>query len=165
MSFSFFNHRAVAELFKSAGYQKRSYIRSFIKVISALGPVLLYKPEIPRALGLSLAQRLDEVEDLPSAIAGALDGWENRSVRDELALLRRFASDQTGDDLTGGATRAAPKSRGGKAKTSFQFDRAEGRARCTAAAGRLEIRLDRDFSTVDRRKLEAAVKALLDTLD
>ena len=34
-----------------------------------------------------------------------------------------------------------------------------------AGAGRLEIRLPRDFSTIDRLRLEAAVRALLDQLD
>jgi ParB family chromosome partitioning protein len=29
----------------------------------------------------------------------------------------------------------------------------------------LEIRLDRDFSTIDRRKLEAAVRSLLDQIE
>ena len=48
--------KAVAILFKSAGYQKRSYIRSFIRVVEALDGVLLYMAEIPRALGLALDQ-------------------------------------------------------------------------------------------------------------
>lgn len=52
-----------------------------------------------------------------------------------------------------------------KAKTTFQLQRPQGSAKCTAANGRLEIRLARDFSTVDRRKLEAAVASLLDQIE
>ncbi|MGR3538815.1 MAG: replication protein, partial [Pseudooceanicola nanhaiensis] len=63
------------------------------------------------------------------------------------------------------APAAKPAGAGGKAKTSFQFDRAEGRAKCTAANGRLEVRLDRDFSTIDRRRLEEAVRRMLDQLE
>ena len=59
-------------------------------------------------------------------------------------------------------SRSQPK--GGSAKTSIQFDRVEGRAKCTASAGRLEIRLDKDFSAVDRRTLEAAVRLMLDQI-
>jgi ParB family chromosome partitioning protein len=42
---------------------------------------------------------------------------------------------------------------------------AAGEVKCTAAAGKVELRLDRDFSTVDRRRLEAAVKAFFSALE
>ncbi|MCA0922652.1 ParB/RepB/Spo0J family partition protein [Pseudooceanicola nanhaiensis] len=161
--------KAVAELFKSAGYQKRSYIRSFIRVIAAIGPQLQFAPEIPRALGLALAARLEEVEGLAGAIAEALGPLDNRSVKEELEVLRRFAgltAPAEGHVPPARAGVATPKpAASGKAKTSFQFDRREGRAKCTAANGRLELRLDRDFSTIDRRKLEQAVRKMLDQLD
>ncbi len=57
--------KAVALLFKSAGYQKRSYIRNFIPLVERLGETLLYPQEIPRALGLALAQRLTGFRDWP----------------------------------------------------------------------------------------------------
>jgi ParB family chromosome partitioning protein len=34
-----------------------------------------------------------------------------------------------------------------------------------AAVGRLEIQIDRDFTTIDRRRLEQAVRLMLDQLD
>ncbi|WP_313352929.1 ParB/RepB/Spo0J family partition protein [Paracoccus sp. (in: a-proteobacteria)] len=158
--------KAVAILFKSAGYQKRSYIRSFIRLIEALGGALLYAPEIPRALGLALAQRLDEVPGTAAAIIADLKDWDSRSVKDELDLLRRYAG-QDGDAET---TKAPPRSAtpsvpAGKARVSFQIQRPHGSAKCTASNGRLEIRLPRDFSAVDRRKLEAAVRVMLESLD
>lgn len=156
--------RAVAELFKSAGYQKRSYIRTFIRLVDALGKELQFKAEIPRSLGLALVQRMEQVDGIPQAIRADLAGWDNRSVQDELGVLRRYAGGE-GEPLPAQAPKPAATPRPGKAKTSFQFERAEGRARCTAASGRLEVKLDRDFSTVDRRKLEMAVKRMLDELD
>lgn len=158
--------RAVALLFKSAGYQKRSYIRNFIPLVQALGEVLLYPQEIPRALGLALAQRLADIPGLSTAIAAEFRDWDTRSVKDELDVLRRFAG-QGGDDtddapaVAGPAPSPVPE---GRARTIFQIARPQGNARCTAANGRLEIRLARDFTTVDRRKLEAAVAALLDQI-
>ena len=50
-------------------------------------------------------------------------------------------------------------------QTSFQFDRKDGRGKCVAAVGKLEIQLDRDFTTIDRRRLEQAVRLMLDQLD
>ncbi|MBC9248491.1 ParB N-terminal domain-containing protein [Paracoccus sp. 11-3] len=158
--------KAVAILFKSAGYQKRSYIRNFIPLVEKLGDALIYPQEIPRALGLSLAQRLDDIPGTAAAIKAELADWDTRSIKDELEVLRRFAGQ--GADAESGAVRPekdAPRVPSGKAKTTFQIVRPHGSAKCTAANGRLEIRLPRDFSTVDRRKLEAAVAALLDQLD
>ena len=159
--------KAVSVLFQSASYQKRSYIRTFIKVIERLWQDLLYAEEIPRALGLALAKQIDEVPGVVRAIQAELKDWHARTAADEIAVLRRFAG---GDDAGIKAqTMAKPKpvSPGAavKAKTSFQMRRPQGQAKCVAGAGRLEIRLDRDFSTIDRRKLEMAVQALLDQLD
>ncbi|MBM3605184.1 MAG: replication protein [Alphaproteobacteria bacterium] len=155
--------RAVALLFKSAGYQKRSYIRNFIPLVERLGDTLIYPQEIPRALGLSLAQRLAEVPGLAAAIKAELKDWDTRSITDELAVLRRYAG-QEADVPEGAPVKPSPQPTA-KAKTTFQLQRPQGSAKCTAANGRLEIRLSRDFSTVDRRKLEAAVAAMLDQIE
>lgn len=40
------------------------------------------------------------------------------------------------------------------AKTSFPFDRAEGCGKCVAAVGKLEIKRDRAFTTIDNSRLE-----------
>ncbi len=155
--------RAVAVLFQSAGYQKRSYIRQFIKLVSVLGEDLNYPAEIPRALGLSLVSRMEEVEGVATAIRQELKGWDNRSIKDEIDVLRRYA----GSGAPSGALSKPVKAStpGGRAKTTFQIDRPQGRAKCVAAAGRLEVRMDRDFTAVERRRLEQAVRDLLDSLD
>lgn len=158
--------KAVAVLFKSAGYQKRSYIRGFIPVIERLGSCLRYAEEIPRALGLALAKRLDEDEGFVPMVRDAFRDWESRSVTDEVTTLRRLVGQGEDDtQVSAPAAPAAKSARPTKAKTSFQFDRSEGRGKCVAASGKVEIVLDRDFTTVDRRKLEQAVRAFLDQLD
>ncbi|MEM0921550.1 MAG: ParB N-terminal domain-containing protein [Pseudomonadota bacterium] len=159
-------NKAVAELFRSASYSKRSYIRSFIRVMRELGEDLQFAAEIPRALGVRLAARFDEMEGVPGAIRTELKTWENRSIVEELNVLRRFAGGE-GDELPQPAANAPVKAapQGSKAKTTFQMTRPHGRAKCTAANGRIEIRMERDFSAVDRRKLELAVQRFLDQLD
>ncbi|WP_111430660.1 ParB N-terminal domain-containing protein [Rhodobacteraceae bacterium DSL-40] len=159
--------KAVAVLFKSAGYQKRSYIRTFIRLVERLGAQLRFAPEISRALGLALVARMDEDPEVAARILDDLTGWEGRTAQDELAVLRRHARIEEAAEPARVPAPAAPAApaKPGRAKTSFQFDRPEGRAKCTAAAGRLEVRLDRDFSTVDRRRLERAVRQMLDQLD
>lgn len=159
--------KAVKVLFKSASYSKRSYVRSFISMMKHLSGVLAYPAAVPRSLGLALAARLDEDESLLPAIRADLDGWSNRTEADELRVLRHHLDGADDADVpvqSAPKPAAKPKAAGSKAKTSFQLQRAEGAAKCTAAAGRLEIRLNKDFSTIDRRQLEAAVRQMLDQL-
>lgn len=156
--------KAVSVLFKSAGYQKRSYIRTFLTVVERLGKDLLYPQDIPRALGLALARRLEEVDGLVLSIRADLTSWPDRSVADELAVLRRHAGEPE-EDAPRTVLPAPRPEKPAKAKTSFQFDRREGRGKCVAAVGKLEIQLDRDFTTLDRRRLERAITLMLDQLD
>jgi ParB family chromosome partitioning protein len=157
--------KVVALLFKSAGYQKRSYVRGFIRLLDRIGPCLHFAPAIPRALGLQLANKLEVEPELVARIRAELDGWENRSETDELEVLRRVSGAGDLDPVAAPTPRVAVPATPGKAKTSFQIDRREGRAKCTAANGRLEVRLDRDFTMIDRRRLEDAVRKMLDQLD
>lgn len=156
--------KAVAILFKSAGYQKRSYIRAFVALLDEIGDVLEHPYAISRSLGLALRKRMGEVPGIAAKIKTELSQWHDRPIEDELNVLRKYAGGTVGADTfpagKGGKTNA-PR----KAKTTFQITRAEGAAKCTASNGRLELRLDKDFSAVDRRKLEAAVRTLLNDLD
>jgi ParB family chromosome partitioning protein len=161
--------KAVSALFQSASYAKRSHIRTFIKVMERLGEDLRFPQDIPRSLGLALAERLENFPGLTAAVRAELEGWDNRSVADELGVLRRFAGAGVEESIQAGPGSAKRDTGAGaslpKAKTTFQIARPQGKAKCTAGAGRLEIRLDRDFSAIDRRRLEAAVQSLLDQLD
>lgn len=152
---------AVAELFQSAGYQKRSYIRSFARLLGLVGGDLLYAREVPRSLGLALLKRLEDEPGEVASLRSALTDWEGRSIADELGVLRRFAD---GMPVASGAKPKA-KGQGARApKTTFEV-RADGRrVRCAAGVGRLELRLDEDFTQVDRRRLEDAIRGLVDAL-
>ncbi len=156
---------AVAVLFQSAGYQKRSYIRNFVEVMDELGDDIQFPGDIPRALGLALRKRLHEDDGLGDLIKTELRSRaDNRSVTEELEVLRKYA--EQGDDAEESVVRTKPAAKPSrrKAKSTFQINRPEGLAKCTASSGRLEVRLPKDFSTIDRRKLEAAVQSLLDQL-
>ncbi len=151
--------RAVAQLFNSAGYQKRSYIRAFIPLVEHLGDALSHAHDIPRALGLAVAKQLSD-DAVVQGIIRDLGQLESVTSEQELEILRRYAG-QGAETPT--ARKAKPSRRA--AKTVVQFPRPQGQAKCVATNGKLEVQLDRDFSSIDRRRIEAAVQALLDSLD
>ena len=106
-------------------------------------------------------------ETFAAAIREELADWDNRSVQDELGVLRRWAGtgeagDGEGDTFPAGKVPAAPPRGTRKARVTFDVPRVEGPAKCTAANGRLEIRLPVDFTTLDRRRLEEAVRRMLE---
>ncbi len=158
--------KAVAVLFKSASYSKRSYIRAFARLMMWLDKALEHPAEIPRNVGVELKRRMDNDPALAGRIRSALLAQPGRDAAEELAILRGF--------LEGGSTPIpAPDSGAGgaktrksrRAKTTFEVGRAASAAKCAASAGRVELRYDLDFSTIDRRRLERAVAAFLDTIE
>ncbi|MGR3466790.1 MAG: ParB/RepB/Spo0J family partition protein [Shimia sp.] len=162
---------AVAALFQSAPYSKRNYIRNFAVLLDRLGPILRYPSEIPRALGVAVARALKERPEIVQAITADLEGWNIRSISDELAVLRRHIGEPELDVDGGQEVVTLPRKtpRGGavdpsKTKTTFDIRTRAGRVKCTAGVGRLEIKVDRDFSTIDRAQLERAIASLIDGL-
>lgn len=153
---------AVNLLFASANAQKRSYIRRFAGLLARLEPALDHPEAIPRALGLSLAQRLDLQPDLAQDIATALRRAPGRTAEDELRILQEFDSAPPPISPRGNSARGRPASHG---KTVLRLALAAGDVKCTAADGKVELQMRRDFSTVDRIKLEAAIEAFMRQLD
>lgn len=155
---------AVALLFKSASYTKRSYIRAFAELLARLGKLLEFPQVIPRNVGVELKRKLDADPSLTVRVSAALRDEPGRDAAREVEILRGFVEDQPPTLPTGKtAGKAAARSR--QAKTTFQLALADGVARCNASQGRLELRQDRDFSAIDRHRLERAVAAFFDTLD
>lgn len=153
---------AVNVLFATANPQKRSYVRRFAFLMRSVEKSLEYPEAIPRALGLALANRIEAEPGAVSVLTRALAAVGKRSAEVELAVLRQFAEGTAAaEDAVMVPGRAAAK----RGKTTLRMPLAAGEVRCTAAPGRVELRLDRDFSTVDRRKLEAAVEAFFAALD
>ncbi len=151
---------ALISLFGSASRQKRSYIKHFITVIEALGSHLKFPEAIPRALGLKLEKSISGDEGSRAKIRGALAGEIAATAEAELAVLKKALE-------PGRAPKPAKTAGQGPrvAKTTFRQRVPSGMVRCTAAEGRVEMRLDRDFSNVDRHRLEAAIQAFFGALD
>ena len=154
--------KAVATLYKSAGYQKRSYIRNFIRLVRELDGHLLYLPQIPRALGLSLASLIEADGAVGPKIVKSLDALPSRTAEEELEILRSFAKEAQPPKMAAGKSGAK---RPGPSKTSFALAVGDRSAKCTAAQGKLEIKLDRDFSSMDQERLEQAIRQFLEALD
>ena len=141
-------------MFRSASYQKRSYIRAFAELLDAVGENLKFPERLGRNLGLDLRKRL---EDDPAAIDGLCQSLAAAPKRDEeaeLEIVRAFVTN---------APRKAPVKPAPtrRAKTSLRVVTASGEVRCTAASGRVELRGNADFSAVDSARLEEAVMAFI----
>jgi len=151
---------AIGALFGSANRQKRVYIRNFARLLDAIGGGLLFAQAMPRALGLSLWKRLDREPGALAHVLHALTAEPERDMDRELAILRDFA------DLTQPAkVEAEAKPRKPGAKTTLRVAHSGQIAQCTASDGRVELRAPRDFSVLDRLRLEKAVTAFLAALE
>ncbi len=154
---------AVLELYRSANKQKRSYVRAFAQMLEDIGGGVLYPQSIPRALGLDLRKRLQEEPGLATSILRDLDALgPERDPEAELGVLADHAG-AGGMSPRRGEARALQQPR--PARTTFRISRKNGDARVTASNGRLELKMDTDFSAKDRRRLEEALSAFLDRLD
>lgn len=157
--------KAVAALFRSAGYQKRSYIRAFADLLGLVGDVLAFPQTLGRKIGLDLRKVLEggaAVGRLRAMLAAAPE----RTAETEAALLRRFVDEELANRVAPVTEPAAPANLqpAARARTSLRVATTAGVMRCVATAGRLELRGPADFAAVDPRRLEAAVTALLEAL-
>lgn len=149
--------QAVNHLFASTNPQKRSYIRRFAYLMSRLEKNLEHPEAIPRALGLALAQRLEQEPEMAARLVQALRAAPNRGAEEEVAILQGFERTEPAViSPRGNPGRGRPAKRG---KTVLRLPLPVGEVKCTAAAGKVELQLDRDFSTVGRARLEAAIEA------
>lgn len=147
---------AVTVLYASALKQKRSYIRQFARLLQALDGALRHPETIPRALGLEVAKVFESDPDTATRVADRLRSIPDRDGATELRVLR--------DGMT--AAKAAP-ARAAKtvSKTSLRLVRPEGEARIIASQGRIDLRLDKDFSAVSKARLQSAIEAFLNTIE
>ncbi|MFO7805089.1 MAG: ParB N-terminal domain-containing protein [Paracoccaceae bacterium] len=154
---------AVAELFKSAAYNKRSYIRSFARLMEMADKQLTHAEHLPRNLGLALLKRLEAGNGALARLAAHFDEARHRTPEEEVALVRSFV----GEEPEAPPQRAegdGPKT-ARRPRTTFDLRHAGERVKCTAGEGQLTLKLDRDLTGVDRRRLEQGIALLLDTLD
>ena len=156
--------QAVAELFQSAVYSKRTYIRLFAYLLDQIGSELHYPTEIPRALGVTLAREMKARPEIIDATKDALAKLDAPNVQEELVALRQQLGVGKGDAGVSQTSKPSRAGGPGKTKTTFHIQSRRGQIKCTAGVGRLEIKVDRDFSSIDRAKLERAITSLVDDL-
>ncbi|MEX3314207.1 ParB/RepB/Spo0J family partition protein [Sulfitobacter sp. PS-8MA] len=147
---------AVSTLYASALKQKRTYIRQFARVLEALEGAMRHPEAMPRALGLEVYKLIDGQPERAGEIAAALRALPERDAETELKLLREALTP---------AKRTPARSSKSVSKTSLRMGRPEGEARVTASDGKVELRLERDFSAVPRARLQKGIEAFLATLD
>jgi ParB family transcriptional regulator, chromosome partitioning protein len=150
---------AIDQLYASAARQKRAYIKNFARLFRWLDHAIQHVDAVPRALGVDLNKRLEEQPEQRAYLRDKLRALGDVSAEEEVAYLRSF--------LKASATpsKGAKTERVKSAKTTFQMAVPAGTAKCVAANGRVELSLNRDFSSVDRQKLEGAVEAFFKALD
>lgn len=154
--------QAVAHLYASAGRQKRSYIRHFADLLDMIGEGLRFSEAIPRALGLDLKKKLADVENGAKVLLETLKIRAPQNGEAELAILREFLTSEQGQASASEATKV-PKA--GQAKTTLRCTVPAGTVRCQARDGRIELAMDKDFSEIDRHRLETAIAAFFEALD
>jgi ParB family chromosome partitioning protein len=100
---------------------------------------------------------------LAMSIVRALQATPRRTAEEEVAILQSL--DRTEPAVIspqGNPGRGRPAKRG---KTVLRLPLPAGEVKCTAAAGKVELQLNRDFSTIERGRLEAAIEAFFRELD
>ncbi|NSY39609.1 ParB N-terminal domain-containing protein [Leisingera sp. ANG59] len=151
---------AVNDLYASAGRQKKIYIRHFAQLLGAVGDLLKFPEAIPRALGLELRKRLEaDAASIPE-LREALTRAKAETEEAELNVLRGFLEGKRKP-----APRAAAAPRPGVAKTTLRCTVPAGTVRCQARDGKIEMAMERDFSEIDRHKLEGAIAAFFAALE
>ncbi|MEM7744776.1 MAG: ParB N-terminal domain-containing protein [Pseudomonadota bacterium] len=129
----------VTLLFESLSKAKRSHVRSFVAVLSALGPDLRFARDVPRDLGLKVARairkRPEDVDPLRQALAACDDAKAQNRV------LRAHVTQPA----------ACPEAAGSA-------------PRFVAEPGALLIEAGIDFSTIDPAVLAEAVRTLCDQI-
>ena len=152
---------AVNRLYASAAPQKRSYIRRFAYLMRALEKVLEHPAAIPRAMGLQLADRIEADPFAQVALVRLLQRAGERSEDEELAILRDFLAGQSAPLPQ--KSRGAPRGQR-RGRMSLAVPVGPG-VRCTATLGKVELRADVDFASLDPERLEAAIAAFFAILD
>lgn len=149
---------AIETLFGSAGRQKKNYIGHFASLLDRIGDLLEYPEEISRALGLQLEKVLSSEPRRLSSLRTRLQVQPRTGPAAEVAALREFLT---------AASSAHPKvpAAGAATKTTLRFSSPRGMVRCIASDGRIELRAERDFSSLDRHALQAALDVFFRALD
>ena len=150
----------VGRLYASLHKMKRSYVRSFVHLLEALGPDLRHPRAVSRNLGVEVARLLKEGRGDLAGLRAELTGAEDEAA--QARILSGFVARAQGAPRAagqGGARSERPSPASGK----FEFQL--GATKLTARRGECRIVADRDFSVIPRADLERALKAFEAALD
>ena len=143
----------VSRLYSALHKTKRSYIKSFVFLLNALGDDLKWPKAIPRNLGVDASRALrspDQADALCVKLA------TSASAEDQNAVLREFVeTSQKSSTSTSAKTPAEPKQK-------FEFH--VGKTKVTARQGECRIVSEVDFATLPKKQLEDAVRAFEEAL-
>lgn len=131
---------AVGRLYRSLHKVKRTYIRSFVSLLTSLGGGLPFPKALPRDLGVEVSRALGDglqAGEVTRRLQGCADGEaQNRILRELLSGPR-------------------PQPASARQKLEFRV----GDSKVTARDGEFRIKASVDFTSQDRRALERAVRA------
>ncbi|MBT9387055.1 ParB N-terminal domain-containing protein [Pseudooceanicola sp. CBS1P-1] len=138
----------VGRIYASLHKMKRSYIRSFVFLLSELGPALRFPKAVSRNLGVEVARSLQADPGRTAVLRARLT--EAGSPEAQTALLTAFVADPDPAVLPG---------RDPKRQKSVKYEFHVGDSKVTARRGECRILSRTDFSSVDRLRLERAIEA------
>lgn len=141
----------VARLYASLHKTKRSYIKSFVFLLSALEDSLQWPKAISRNLGVDAARALREPAQA-DALRAELEVCATPEAQND--ILSAFVA-------AGGA---GAKPAGDKPQPKQKFEFFVGQTKVTARQGECRLVSERDFATIPKALLEEAVKAFEDAL-
>lgn len=137
----------VGRLYGSLHKMKRSYIRSFVFLLTALGENLQWPKEVPRNLGVEVARALKAGQGDRTLLCDLLGRCTVREEQE--SVLKNFVASSKESDSEESSSR--------EPKEKFEFH--IGRMKVTARHGECRIVSKDDYATIPRDRLEKAVRA------
>lgn len=138
----------VGRLYASLHKMKRSYIRSFVFLLTELDGAMKWPKDVSRNLGVDLARILKAQPDRTGILRRSLLACA--APEDQAEALTFFVQ---ASQKAKGAAKPSPKER----KEKYEFH--VGQTKVTARSGECRIVSQRDFTDVPRDRLERAIRA------
>lgn len=142
----------VSRLYSALHKTKRSYIKSFVFLLSALGDSVQFPKAIPRNLGVDVARALRAPEQAQE-LRAKLDACSTAEEQNE--ALKSFI-DVAQKQGRAPAAKSEPKQK-------FEFF--VGKTKVTARQGECRLVSEYDFATMPKKQLEDAVRAFEEVLN
>ncbi len=140
----------VSRLYGSLHKMKRSYIRSFVFLLTQLGDALKWPKAVARNLGVDVSRAVRSVDGL-DALKDRLHQCDTSEAQND--VLAKFVADAAGT--------ARPKAKAPpKEKREFHV----GKMKITARKGECRIVSNLDFASLPKEQLERAIEAFEEAL-